>query len=535
MINFLYAILLLGLVIFVHEFGHFIVARRFGVKILVFSLGFGPSLFSWRRGETEYRISAVPLGGYVKMLGEQTTEEDPPPEDVPRSFVTKRWWEKTLIVLAGPVMNFVFAAFVYLIVSFFNYTSDAAVVEYVTPDSPAMRAGIGEGDRILSINGGETAVWEDVQNSLPRPDGDRCAPVQLLLARFPDGRPETVAVEPEKKWFSDVLGAETARCIIGIAALPRDTRLALPKPVGPLRNGDLIRTVDKEPVHRWYEFLSRLTEGPHELTIERSGITTTVRLDSDETVLLRQSAHHGGMLIASVDPDSVAARADVRKDDLIRAVNGVAVGAPHEFAHEMKKSKEGTLVSLTLLRNGEEMTKEIRISFDTTDNRYTGLKENSLRWGARFFFDYTLEPTTARRSAPLLYSLRYMLSETAQVSVLTIKGIAYLLSGKLSAKSIGGPILVFDISQKAAERGVKTFLSVMAMISINLGILNLFPIPVLDGGHAAMYAYEGITRRTVPSVVKEWSLRIGVVLLMALMVFAIFNDISRYFAIFQGG
>ncbi len=535
MVNFLYAILLLGLVIFVHEFGHFLVARRFGVKILVFSLGFGPPLFSWRRGETEYRISAVPLGGYVKMLGEQTTEEDLPPEDVPRSFVTKRWWEKTLIVLAGPLMNFVFAAFVYLVVSFFNYTSDAALVEYVTPDSPAMRAGIGEGDRILFLNGEETAVWEDVQNALPRPDGERCPPIQILLARFPDNRPETVMVEPEKKWFSDVLGTETARCIIGIAALPRDTRLALLKPVEPLRNGDLIRAVDKKPVYRWYEFLARLTEGPHELTIERNGDTMTVTLASEETASLRQNARHGGMLVASVDPDSVAAGADIRKNDLVLAVNGIAVGAPHEFAHEMKKSKEGSVVSLTLLRNGEEMTKEIRIAFDTTDNRYTGLKETSLRWGARFFFDYTLEPSTSRRSAPLLYSLRYMISETAQVSALTVKGIAYLLSGKLSAKSLGGPILVFDISQKAAERGIKTFLSVMAMISINLGILNLFPIPVLDGGHAAMYTYEGVTRRTIPPGVKEWSLRIGVVFLMALMVFAIFNDVSRYLSIFQGG
>jgi len=534
MANIFYAILLLGIVIFVHEWGHFLVARRFGVKILIFSLGFGPSLLSWRRGETEYRISAVPLGGYVKMLGEQTTDEIVSPEDLSRSFTGKRWWEKMLIVLAGPAMNFVFAASVYLVISFFNYTADAALVEYVSPDSPAMKAGLQEGDRIIAINGQETTVWEDVQNAISEPQDGQCLSVVLTVERFPDRRRDTLAVMPEKRLFLDVFGNETARCIMGIAALPRDTRVALGEPHDLLKNGDIVRAVDGVPVTRWYELMNRLSEEPHRLTVERGGERIAITLTAEESAHLRHAAQHGGMLIGTVEQDSVAARADIRTGDFVTAVNGKRVAAPHEFAHEMKKAKEGDLVRISLLRDGIPVEKEIPLVFDTTDNRYTGMKETSVRWGATFLFDYNMEPTLSRRSMPVLYSLRYMVEETARVSFLTVKGIAYLLSGKLSTKSLGGPILVFDISQKAAERGIKVFLSVMAMISINLGILNLFPIPVLDGGHAGLYLYEGVTRRAVPPRVREWSLRIGVALLMALMVFAMVNDINRYLSIFRG-
>jgi regulator of sigma E protease len=159
MANFLYAILLFGLVIFVHELGHFLVARYFKVKIFTFSLGFGSALLSWRRGETEYRISMVPLGGYVKMLGENTPEEEIPPEDLPRSFSFKPWWQKCLIVLAGPAMNIVFAFLIYIGISFFNYTSDATIIEFISAVGPARNSALHEGDRIVAINGQRTAVW----------------------------------------------------------------------------------------------------------------------------------------------------------------------------------------------------------------------------------------------------------------------------------------------------------------------------------------------------------------------------------------
>ncbi len=535
MANFLYAILLFGLVIFVHELGHFLVARRFNVKIFVFSLGFGSSLVSWRRGETEYRISAVPLGGYVKMLGENTPEEEIPLEDIPRSFQAKVWWQKCLIVLAGPVMNILFAILVYLGISFFNYTSDATVIEFISPDGAAQKAGIREGDRVVAMNGTPTAVWEDVQNNLPEPVNGACAPLTVTVNRWPSGAPEEVVVKPEKRRYADVLGDQTERCVMGIAALPRDSRLAFTGPVEQFRSGDLLRAVDGRPVTRWYEAVTLLTPAAHAVQVERDGKRVELSLSAEESAQAAAVMRHGGMLIGQVDDGSVAKKADIQPGDLIVEANGIATVAPFEFVSELKKAKEGDTVKIALYRGGERIEKEIVIAIDSKDNQYTGQKETSVRWGAQFLFNYDIEPTQARRADPVSYSLRYAVGEAWNISVLTVKGMYYLVAGKLSAKSLGGPILVFDISQKAAERGMKVFLSVMAMISINLGILNLLPVPVLDGGHMVMYAWEGLTRRKIPPLVKEWSLRVGVALLMGLMVFAMFNDISRYISIFRNG
>ena len=535
MLKFLLALVLFGLVIFVHELGHFLAARLFKVKIFVFSLGFGSALVSWRRGETEYRLSAVPLGGYVKMLGENTAEEEIPPEDLPRSFSAKEWWQKVIIVFAGPLTNIVFAMLIYFIVSFFNHTSDATVVEFISPGGPAAQTSLREGDRVLAVNGRSTAVWEDLQNALPLPVAGECLPVEVLVARWPSGDAETVPVSPEKRRYADVFGEETDRCIMGIAALPRDTRIALVAPFKGLRNGDIVRAVDGKEVSRFYELTTLLASGARELTIERDGKKMSLPLDATVVADLSAILRHGGMTVGQVDEDSVAERAGIESGDLIVAVNGAPLAAPYEFVSEVKKVREGGTVKISLYRAGEPMEKEFVLSFDSKENQYTGMTESNIRWGARFLFSYDIEPTQASRDAPFLYSARYAVEETANIAVLTVKGMYYLLTNKLPAKAIGGPILVFDISQKAAARGKKVFLSVMAMISVNLGILNLLPVPVLDGGHAVMYTWEGLTRRKIPLRVKEWSLRAGVALLMALMVFAMFNDISRYISIFSGG
>lgn len=530
----IYAVLLFGLIVFVHELGHFIFARIFDVKVLVFSLGFGKAIFKYKKGETEYKICIVPLGGYVKMLGETTQDEEIAPEDIYRTFQEKKWWQKNLIIIAGPLANLIFAIPVYFIVSLYSHTAEASVIEYLTTGSPAEKAGIHEGDSIVSINNTSVFVWEDIQTGMPSPTNGECLPIILKLKRFPDSRLDEVKVLPEKKGYSDLLGDHVEKCVIGIAALPKDTRIGLAGKSEKLKSGDKILKADDKNITRYYELIYYMEKGAKKLSVQRDDKTTDVIIEETERQQLLPILRHGGMLISSVDKHSVSSDIGINELDYIEKVNGKAVTGPFEFVSELKSLQEGADIKLDVYRDGELINKSFKLSKEIKDNKYTGMKDTTVKWGGKFYFDYSVESQKAQRSSPFLYSVKYSLEETWDMSVLTYKGLYYLITGKLSAKSLGGPIMVFDISKKAAEHGVKVFLSVMAMISINLGLINLLPIPVLDGGHILMYTLEGVRRKKIDRKVREVATMAGFIFLMLVMAFAVFNDVNRYFSLFLG-
>ena len=218
----------------------------------------------------------------------------------------------------------------------------------------------------------------------------------------------------------------------------------------------------------------------------------------------------------------------MKKGDFVTAVNDVEVTAPFQFYSIMGKLKEGDLVKLSLIRGKEPFVIEFTASFDEKENEMTGMRDKRINWGAAFDYDYNVAEVYAKRNNLLTFPVRYAAKEMVGNIVMTFKGLAYMISGKISRKGLGGPIMIFDISKRAAEAGARYFLAIMAMISINLGLINLFPIPVLDGGYVVIYGLEGIIRRTIPQKVKERALMVGLFMLCALMVFAIFNDFTRY-------
>ncbi|MBI5100815.1 MAG: RIP metalloprotease RseP [Nitrospirae bacterium] len=345
----IYAVVLLGILIFVHELGHFIVAKSLGVKVLKFSLGFGPRIVGMTRGDTEYLISAFPLGGYVKMLGEEPDEELSE-SDRARAYNYQPVWKRFSIVFSGPLFNLIFAAVLFFLIFLGGIPYLLPEIGEVSPDSPAFRHGLMKGDSIVEINGSQIMKWDEMTSVIHNSPGRE---VHLKLKRGGDYLELTLT--PEKKQVKDLFGQNKDVGLIGISPSGKSA--------------------------------------------------------------VKQAGIGGAMTIA--------------------------------------------------------------------------------------------------------------VKRTWDISVLTVLSIVKLVQRIIPADTIGGPIMIFQMAGQQAAQGAMNFFTFMAIISINLGVLNLFPIPVLDGGHLMFLGIEAIRKKPVNEKVIAISQRIGIALLLSLMVFALYNDLGR--------
>jgi membrane-associated protease RseP (regulator of RpoE activity) len=661
----LYFIVLIGVLIFVHEMGHFLFAKLFKVKVLKFSLGFGPRVFGFRRGETDYCVSAIPFGGYVKMLGEDPTEELDP-RDHGRAFTDKKLYQRFLIVFGGPLFNLVFPILIYFIYFASQSTLLPSSIGTVIAGRPAWEAGLRPGDRIVGIDGARVRYWEDVLETISASPGRE---LRLSIERegklIPELRvtPDTVTV-PNKLMYGETVGQ------IGVAADALGTRVGVSDPSSPaaragLRTWDEIVAIDGKKVRRWSDVESALYSRPertaaaHKLTIlrpEDSGakfITASllrpleVSLEparaggaaasllygmarglgaasrSLERVLERRpsqspaeratdatrravaaagldrgaalakehvpgwravaeaagaaerdaSPRRGGFLrglAASVASAAIDLPARARQGlawpvvhEVRRAVNRFAFHGlePSEFfVNEVRPSSPAEAIGLrpgarVVSFDGRGLTlwSEIRQALRQTPDadfeigfvQDGVLEERRFRQQKKVIVDeYKNEieqyvfgalPLAASvlddkvaNEARFSRAIRNAFKETVKVITMTAVGIARLVEGKISFKSVGGPVMIFDVAGKAARKGWETFLEIMALISINLGLLNLLPIPVLDGGHLVFIGIEAIKRKPISLRAREIAGLVGFSLLILLMLFALKNDIERY-------
>ena len=417
----------LGVLVFVHELGHFMAARRLGVRVLTFSLGFGPKLLRIRRGDTEYCVSAIPLGGYVKMAGENP---DDPRTGRPDEFLSRSKWERFQILIMGPVMNIVLAVVVMAVVLAQGaevpiYQDQPPVVGAVTPGSPAAQAGIQRGDRIMSVAGDQVETWDDLFLAV----GTRASrDVALTLLR--DGRTQTVTVRPVP---------ETRFEIGNIGVLP-----------------------DINPI------------------------------------------------VASVIAGEPAERAGLKAGDVVLAVNGERMVTRAQLIEAISRNG-GREIELTIQRDGQQQriaaTPEQR-----GDRGMLGL--------------YVTEPTRSFTPGPL-EAVQLSIERNIEFSGLIFRTLGGLVVGETSPRQLMGPVAIAQLSGESAQAGWIALFTLMASISLNLGLLNLLPIPVLDGGHILIMAVEGIARRDFSMAIKEKMLLAGFVLLMMLMVTVIYNDLTR--------
>jgi len=443
-------IVAIGVLVTVHEFGHFWVARRMGVKVLRFSVGFGRPLWRWRspKDQTEYVIGSLPLGGYVKMLDER--EGDVAPIELEYSFNRKSVWRRFAIVAAGPLFNFLFAILAYYLIFLAGVSGMKPVVGEVANPSPAYSAGLQQGDVILAVNGIETQTWEKARF--------------VLLEQAVDADRLRLQVQGRDLQISD-------------------------------------KSID--------------ISGLEFLQAEQIDLMGDLGIASWQPDL--------PPIIAEVLPDGAGERAGLRSGDRVVSLNGVEIRNSDQWIGMIRGNPQTTM-RLGILRDGAAVNLELTPDLHSEDGQqygYIGVRSrveipDSLR----------REMTVIERYGPL-DGLAEALDKTWRMSWLTLRVLGKLVVGEASVKNLSGPITIAHYAGISASIGLEPFLGFLAIISISLGVLNLLPVPMLDGGHLFYYLVEIFKGSPVSEQTEIIGQKIGIVLLVCLMSIALYNDLLR--------
>src|SRR5712664_669385 len=447
--------LVLGVMILVHEWGHFIAARMFGVRVDVFSIGFGPRLFGWKSGPTDYRVSALPLGGYVRMAGQDPSEIDsahstsvPGSEKgneqlqgaakgAPDELMSKPRWQRAIISFAGPLVNLVFPIllltvyFVAIGIPYPSYQDKPVQVTVVPENSPAAMEGLHAGDKVVVLEGEQNPNWEQAEKVLTKLSANSKLSMEVEQA----GVRRSLNVPVEQK---DLEQPERLLGFVPIRPVLEDVAPGLPAQRAGLKENDLIAAVDGQKIQWWGEFTERV----------RGSNGKPVALDVDR---------NGQALHLVVTPQAAT-------NDRGETIYQIGVQVHEDTAYK-------------------------RVAFPE---------------GARYAALVTVEK----------------IKETASI-------VGKLFSGRVSLKQLQGPVGISRAAGQAARKGPLAIISLMVLISVNLGILNLLPIPILDGGHILLLGIEGILRRDMSLAFKERFVQVGLVFLLVVFAIVMYNDVVR--------
>jgi regulator of sigma E protease len=425
-----WALVMIGTMILIHELGHYWAARFFDVKVDTFSFGFGPRLFGFKKGETDFRFSLILLGGYVKMVGEQPGDEQ---ANDPRSFLKKPRWQRLIIVFAGPAMNIILAVAVLTGLFMVRFpkipSSPSPEIGYIVPNSAAAKAGLHEGDRIVQIGDSANPTWEDI-------------------------------------YVKEVASAGHALSVWIV------------------RNGD------------------------------RKLFTVTPVLDPKTGAGFAGWGEQSEIEIASAVVGSPAAKAGLQPGDIMVSVNGQPIHSTPKV-HDIINTNGGQPVDVTFSRSGKLLAARLT----------PALSENS---GAKeWLIGVKLQPKVVLVSLPFPQALSESIHENAKNATFIYQFLRGVAERRMSPKSLEGPLRIVQISGEEAREGPIPYLGLMAGLSLNLAIVNLLPIPILDGATIFMLLLEMLMRRDLSLRVKEAAFRLGFVFLMAVVAFVLYNDISK--------
>lgn len=543
------AVIAISVLVVVHEFGHFIVAKLFGVGVPVFSIGMGPRVFGFQFKGTDYRISAVPVGGYVRMtgtdpFGEEDFEEGPP-VDPEKDFMRRPIWKRLLIMAAGPIANLILPFVVFTTLFLIGSPEIPPVLGHVSYDSPAWRAGLRSGDRVVAVDGEQVDVYRQLRRAMVSRTG---LGATLTVER---GSDRLDVALPQDAWRLDGPATVDVRSF-GVTTQRLSTRVGIDDPESPagkagLESFDAIVAVDGEPVETWYELRDALTPGrSHDLDVLRADRESPSVEELDLTLSPSAAwaarpgdpwANPWGLVPSDVFAGTVsegdpADRAGVEPGDRLYAINGQPV---HDLIHLMALIKgaagedldDPNALTLSVIRNGEQIDETLVPALLSEPTPY-GTRTRPIV-GVGFAPQTRVDPTSVYHAYGPVDAAVLGMEQTVDVVKTIFAGFDSLLRMKSDPRDmVGGPVAIASITGRSLAAGFYPYLNVIAVISISLAIVNLLPVPALDGGQIVVLLIEWVRGRPLSAEIRMRIQMVGVLMLFALIVLVTVNDIGRH-------
>lgn len=533
--------LLLGVLIFVHELGHFSVAKFFGVRVETFSIGFGKKILSFKRGDTTYALSLFPLGGYVKMYGDNP-EAEIPEDQKQYSFLHKPVGQRFAIVFAGPFVNLAFAAILFASIAMIGEQVPAPVVGDIESTSQAYQMGFRPGDKIESVNDKAVSNWMELEHIIQENPNET---ISVALVR--DGEPLKIEAKTDQGQNKNILSLEsTVGTISGLHNLATLPVVGVAQHGVGAKNGlktfDEILSINEKPVLLYKDLAPRLKQA---ITASDT-VNLTVKTFNDPAAQKRKisiasenlnadmpinslGVEGTELYIYKIQSDSPAEKAGLQPGDKLLEINGTALNEWEQVIEVVRNFKsEDKFFEFIIYREGKKMQFDITPQLSENLMTATGSTEDRYTIGVSPAYFQTLADKTKKQTLNPFKAAWIGVEESFKWSGMILVSIWRLIDGTVSAKNIGGVISIGRVASQSFEAGLIAFIKMMAILSINLFLLNLLPIPVLDGGHLVFFSIEALKGSPLSLKKMEIAQTVGFILLMSLMVFSLYNDVTNY-------
>ena len=515
-------VLLIGILVFVHELGHFLVGKLCGVGVETFSIGFGTPVCKFTHKNTTYQLAFLPLGGYVKFAGALPNE---PVQEEHRGkelyLASKR--KRTLIILAGPVANFLLAFVLYTFLGALGVEHAPAHIGTVIPDSAASRSGLQSGDKILAVNDKQIHKWEELRSQIAKSAGE---PLRLQVARQQQTLAITLVPENKNGTGRAGVGIDYERAIVAVSDGSQAAQQGL-------RSGDEITSVRIENTQTKIENFSQLARffpvqqaAEIRLQCERGEQSIVVTLAAVRGKSMSELGITSSMLmLQTVLPP---AQGVLMSHDQLLSLAGKSVADVYQLSEIFQDNRQPQM-QVQVLRKGEVVDLQVQLEPHEVQ-RVEGAV--TLYLLPVTYVGKMYRPPAFTEKYRGMSTLLYGLQETGHKTWLVLTSLFGLFTGDVPLQALGGPILIAKVAGDSAKAGKKIYLTTMALISINLGVINLFPVPVLDGGQLLLVGMEAVRRRRLQITTIENFQKLGFVMVMCLFVLATYNDLSRFWKTF---